>query len=389
MKITEVKTILVGSTSTREKWKNWVFVKIDTNEGIVGVGEATVEGKEKTVATAVEELARYLVGKDPFQIEQHWQTMYRSAFWRGGIILNSAISGVEQALWDIVGKKLDTPVYNLLGGPCRNKIRVYTHVSGGTPEELAENAVQLVKLGYTAVKFGPYGIIDERLDQRFKERHASIIKEAVTRVKAVRNAVGDDVDVMLDLHGRLNPYMAIALAKEFEEFKPLFFEEPVPPENVDALIKVASHTSIPIATGERLFTKFGFREVIEKQAVDIIQPDPSHAGGILECKKIAAMAEAHYISIAPHNPRSPVMTAVVLHLDACTPNFLIQEHVRDDKPPRNEVLVEPLVFEKGFMKLPTKPGLGIELNEKALAKYPFKAGDSPRLYREDDSITEW
>jgi len=376
MKITEVKTFLVHAGE-----RNWIFVKVYTDEGIEGIGEAYNTLKDRATEQAVHHLARWLIGQDPLRIEHLWQSMYRFSRFPLGTIEMGALSGLEHALWDIVGKAFGTPVYNLLGGRCRDKNRVYVHAGGQTPEELAQSAVSIVKMGYTALKFGPhprnYPLISEN----------ALIKEAVARVKAVREAVGDAVDICLDIHGIFfNPIAAAKIIRALEEYKPLFVEEPLLYENVDAWAKLAAHVNTSLATGERLFTRYGFRELLEKQAVDIIQPDPCACGGILETKKIAAMAEAYYVYVAPHNPMGPVATAVCAHIDASTPNFLIQEYIPDDRPPRSEVVVKPLEVEGGYLKLPTKPGLGLELNEEALGKYPYQPTFRGTAYHEDGSV---
>jgi len=362
LKIEDIKTYLVYDGYAR----NWCVVKVETDEGIYGLGEATLEGKAESVVAAVRELSSYLIGKDPFHVEHHWQVMYRGGFWIGGPIVLSAISGLEHALWDIIGKKLGQPVYNLLGGPCRDKIRVYTHVGGRTPEEFAERGRSLVQQGYAALKFDPI------LGPHWGTVKPEVFRNAVKITEALREAVGDDIALMVHEHGNLSPATAINLAKAVEPYSPFWFEEPVQPENVDAMAEVARATRIPIASGERLYTKFGFRELFEKRAVSVAQPDPCHAGGILECKKIAAMAEAYYISVAPHNPYGPIAVAVSVQLDACIPNFIIQEYASYHKGEHNDILVNPPVVEDGYIRLPTVPGLGIELNEDAIEKYPYK-----------------
>ncbi|MEM3047484.1 MAG: galactonate dehydratase, partial [Candidatus Bathyarchaeia archaeon] len=330
---------------------NWSFLKMYTDEGIVGYGEPVLEGRARTVEMAVRELSDYLIGQDPLRIEHHWQAMYRDAFYRGGPILTSAISGVEQALWDILGKHLNVPVYQLLGGTCRNRIRLYAHAHGGTPEQCAEAALRRVKQGFTAVKTVPFEatrIVDT----------PEAVRKAEAKIKAMREAVGDKVDIAVDCHGRLSPAMGVRMAKALEPYHLLFLEEPCLPENVDTMVTVARSTSTPIATGERLFTKWAFREVLEKQAASILQPDLSHAGGIFECRKIAAMAETYFAGIAPHCPLGPVALAACIQLDACTPNFLIQEHVTLGEG----ILKEPFQVRDGYIDLPTKPGLGVELD---------------------------
>lgn len=378
MKIKEVKTFTVFAES-----RNWVFVKIYTDEGVDGVGEASLEGKAEATVGAVSELSRYLVGKDPRDIEFHYQSMYRQAFWRGGPVLNSAISGVEQALWDILGKSLGVPVHRLLGGPCREKIRVYANIGGGdTPEQVAELAREAVEKGYNAIKLCPVA-------QARPLEGPQFLKNTVAIVKAAQEAVGEGVDILLDLHGRLSPAVAIQVAEELAPYRPFFLEEPCLPENVDALARIAHAVKTPIATGERLFTRFGFREVLEKQAAAVIQPDISHCGGIFEARKIAAMAEAYYVGVAPHNPLGPVCMAASLQLDACCPNFLIQEYRMHRVPGEEEMVEEPLVLENGYAPIPTKPGLGIELKEEEMLKYPYQPIDLPRLFHEDGAVADW
>ncbi len=355
-----MKTFLAGERKA-DKWRNWLFVKVETSNGLVGYGEGTLESREKTVETAVLELKRYLVGKDPTEIERHWQAMYRGTFWKGGPVLCSAISGVEQALWDILGKSLGCPVYKLLGGPSRDKVKAYTHVSGLTPEDLAKNSKQIVAKGFKALKFlteGANAYTVSGIPSRHDVMKRSPIKETVARVAAVRNAVGEKIDLMLDAHGRLDPSTATILAKELEPYNLLFFEEPVPPENVEMMAQVCAKSNVPIATGERIYTKFGFSSLLEKHGAQIIQPDVCHAGGILECKKIAALAECYYATVAPHNPNSPVATAASIHLDASIPNFLIQEMIPADTNPRKGLLKPPLKFEDGYLQLPADPAWG-------------------------------
>ncbi|WP_281888805.1 galactonate dehydratase [Paenibacillus sp. YYML68] len=363
----------------------WLILKTHTDEGICGFGEPIVEGKARTVEMAIKELEPVLLGQDPMQIEHLWQTMYRGAFYRGGPILVSAISGIEQSLWDIKGKAYNVPVYELLGGACRTKIRMYAHCRGESPEELAEAARKLKAQGFTAVKIGIDAPVLNVDSMAYVERQAA-------RLEAIRSATGPEMDIAIDFHGRVSPAMAIRLAKAFEPFYPMFLEEPCLPENVDAMVRIANSTSIPIATGERLYTRWGFREVIEKQAAVIVQPDLCHCGGILEAKKIAAMAELYYGSIAPHNPLGPISLASCLQLDACTPNFLIQEHPTLDEKWDLGVgyLKQPFVIEDGYIEVPKGPGLGIEVNEDFLREQQY-AGDweTPRYYYEDGSLAEW
>jgi galactonate dehydratase len=357
----------------------WLFLKMHTDEGLKGYGEPIVEGRALTVEAAVRELERYLVGKDPFEIERHWQAMYRGAFYRGGPVLTSAISGVEQAMWDILGKSLGAPVHQLLGGACRERIKVYAHVGGETPEECAENASTKVEEGFRALKTavpGPVRAVDT----------PAVVRGAAERIGAIRDAVGDCVDIGVDCHGRLSPAMAIMIARALEPYHPMFLEEPCLPENVDTMATVARSTPIPIATGERLFTKWGFREVLEKQAASILQPDPSHAGGILECKKIAAMAETYYAAVAPHCPLGPIALAACLQLDACTPNFLIQEQVTLGEG----YLERPFELKDGYVETPRGPGLGIELDDELVREKVYDGTwETPRLLHRDGSVADW
>ena len=357
----------------------WLFLKLKTDEGIIGYGEPILEGKARTVEMAVREFFEYLKGKDPRRIEHHWQAMYRWSFYRGGPIIMSAISGIEQALWDILGKYLGQPIYQLLGGAVRDKIKLYAGVGGETSEECVEKAEKRMKEGFKAIKIAPFDTM-RIVDIPRK------IKDAVEKVAAVREAVGDSVDIGIDCHGRLSPSMAILAAKELEPYHPMFLEEPCLPENVDAMVRVARSTSIPIATGERLFTRWGFREILEKQAASILQPDLCHAGGIFECRKIAAMAEVYYAAIAPHNPLGPIALAACLQLDACTPNFLIQEHATLGEG----YLKRPFKLEDGYVRVPNEPGLGIELDEDAVMEKRYEGNwQNPQLLHEDGSVADW
>jgi galactonate dehydratase len=371
MKITRLETLFVKP--------RWLFLKVHTDEGIVGLGEPVVEGRAQTVAAAVHEIGRYLIGQDPRRIEHHWQAIYRGQFYRGGPVLCSAISGIEQALWDITGKWLSQPAYQLLGGATRDKIRMYGWLSGETYGDYIESAKVNADAGFTALKVGLVGTF-QPVDTPAR------VEEAARRFAAIREAVGPEVDVGVDFHGRCSPAMAIRLAQAMEPYQPMFIEEPVLPENVDALVRVARSTSIPIATGERLFTKWGYREVLEKGAAAILQPDLSHAGGILECKKIAAMAECYYAALAPHCPLGPIALAACLQLDACIPNFLAQEHVTLGQG----YLKQPFEVVDGHIRLPTGPGLGVELDEEALAdKLHDGSWETPKLWHDDGSVADW
>lgn len=368
----------------------WLFLKIMTDEGLVGWGEPIVEGRAETVRAAVEELSEYLIGKDPFTIEDHFQVLYRGGFYRGGPILSSAISGIEQALWDIKGKALGVPVYELLGGCARDKVRVYGWIGGDRPHDVAESAKAQIETGLTAVKMNANSEL-HYIDSSVK------IDAAVARLATVREVVGPNVGIAIDFHGRAHKGMAKALARELEPYRPMFIEEPVLPENVEALREVAHHTTIPIALGERMYTRWDFKNVITGGYVDIVQPDLSHAGGILEVRKISAMAEAFDVGVAPHCPLGPIALAASLQLDACTPNTFIQEqslniHYNEGND-LLDYLENPSVFlyEEGFVSVPTGPGLGIEINERKVRE-AAKIGHnwrSPVWRNEDGTVAEW
>ncbi len=376
LKITKLETILVKP--------RWLFLKIHTNAGIVGLGEPLVEGRALTVATAIKEIEPYLVGKDPRPVAHHWQAIYRHAFYRGGPVLTSALSGIDQALWDIKGKALGVPVYELLGGPTRNKVRVYAHA--GTPEVMR---AQMAK-GFTAFKTGPQGSYSKAFPggnnfHRYIEPPAEV-DYIVERFAELRKAVGDKADIAIDFHGRVSPALAKVLIKKLEQYNPMFIEEPINCQDHDIMAEIARGTHIPIATGERVFTKWGFREVLEKKAATILQPDLCHAGGITECRLIAGMAEAHYATIAPHNPLGPISLAAGVQLSASIPNFLIQEQVSLGEG----YVKKPLTVTNGYLDLPTAPGLGVELDENAMADKIGHDWTNPQTYDGfDGSVTDW
>ena len=371
MKITRLETFLVRP--------RWLFLKVHTDTGLVGWGEPAVEGWSRTVAAAVEDIGRYLVGKDPRRIEHHWQAIYTGGFYRGGPVLTSALSGIEQALWDITGKALGASVHELLGGRVRDRIRVYAHVGGKTCEAYAQAGRDCLDRGFTAVKTCPLGAV------RFLESEP-FVREVVARVAALREAVGEAVDIGIDFHGRPSPAMAVRLCEALAPLRPLFIEEPCPPDDVAALAEIARRTSVPIAAGERLFTRWGFREVLERRAAAVLQPDVSHAGGILEVRKIAAMAEAYGAALAPHCPLGPVALAACLQVDACTPNVLCQEQVCLGEG----YLERPFAVADGCVEVPAGAGLGIEVDEEALAgKLYDGAWRTPLLAHDDDSPADW
>lgn len=361
MKIIDVKTFIVDCFRT-----NWVFVKVYTDKGIDGVGEGTLEYKEHALAAAIEHLKSYLLGKDPRNIEKIYAECYRDAYWRGGVVLMSALSAIEMALWDILGKSLDVPVYQLLGGKVRDKIRIYANgwfAGAKEPEEFAAAAKKAAERGITALKWDPFG-------KSFMQISNADFKKAIACIKAVREAVGDEVDLLIEGHGRFDVPTGIKIAKALEPFNIMWFEEPVPPNNLEALKAVRDKSPVPISAGERLYTRYDYLNLFKDRCADFIQPDVSHAGGIMELKKIAAMAEAHYIPFAPHNPSGPVACAATLQLAACCPNFLILEIMLTDVDYRKFITNENLKFEDGCILIGDKPGLGIELNEEECLKHP-------------------
>jgi galactonate dehydratase len=369
----------------------WLFLKISTDDGLVGWGEPIVEGRADTVRAAVEEMSEYLIGKDAGRIEDLWQVLYRGGFYRGGPILSSAISGIEQALWDIKGKRLGVPIYELLGGAVRDKMRVYSWIGGDAPADVAQHARARVEAGYTALKMNGTAEM-EWIDSALK------IQEAAERIAAVREAVGYGVGIGVDFHGRVHKGMAKQLVKELEPYKLLFIEEPVLPENNEALVEIARHTSTPIATGERMFTRWAYKNLLAQGGVDIIQPDLSHVGGIWEARKIAAMAEAYDVAVAPHCPLGPITLAASLQLDFCTPNAFIQEqsleiHYNQSSEDLLGYLVDPSVFhyEDGYVKILTRPGLGIEINEEQVRERARLGHQwrNPLWRNADGSLAEW
>ena len=368
----------------------WLFLRIETSDGLVGWGEPVVEGRVKTVRGAVEELMDdFLLGEDPMPVEDHWQRLYRGGFYRGGPVLMSAIAGIDQALWDIRGKAFDAPVYELLGGPVRDRVRVYQWVGGDRPAGVAEAAREKVDAGFTALKMNATPEL-RRIDT------PAAVDSVGERLATVRDEVGPDVDIGVDFHGRVAKSMTKRLADVLEPHDPFFIEEPVLPEQNEFLPQLAAHTSIPIATGERMYSRWDFKEVFESGAVDVIQPDLSHAGGITETHKIASMAEAYDVALAPHCPLGPVALASCLQVDACSPNALIQEQSLDIHYNEGgdvlDYLSDPSVFEyeDGYVSLPDEPGLGVEPDEETLRKRAGHDDWHNPIWRHDDgSVAEW
>jgi galactonate dehydratase len=363
------------------------LVKVTTDTGLVGWGETTLEGKPRSVAAAVEELADYLIGKDPLAIEHHWQHIYRSAFFRGGPVLMTALSGIDQALWDIAGKHYGAPVYRLLGGPVRERVRVYAHwgihdLSEAGLEAARARLERLRASGYTAFKSGPAG------PWRGHEPPA-VVDAFVRRAYLMREWVGPEVELAFDFHGKMTPALAIEICHELKGMRPLFVEEPVPQENVEALKRVTDSVPVPIATGERLLTRWDFREVCERHAAAYLQPDVSHVGGISELKRVANLAEVYYMHLAPHCAIGPVALAAALHVDAAVPNFLIQEQI--DQSLGDGLLTAPWEVRDGHIALPTAPGLGIEVDAREAEQhraYTEELGGE-YYYASDGSVADW
>ncbi len=363
MKIIDIKTFVVDCFRT-----NWVFVKVYTDEGIDGVGEGTLEYKEQALVGAIEHIRSYLIGKDPLTIEKHFHDIYRDAYWRGGAVLMSALSAVEMALWDILGKSLGVPVYQLLGGKVNDDCRIYINgwfAGAKTPEEFGEKAKAAVKRGVTAMKWDPFG-------KSYLQISNKELDNALRCIAAVREAVGNEADLLIEGHGRFDVPTGIKIARELEAFKPMWFEEPVPPNNLEALKAVRDKSPVAISAGERLYTRYDYNPLFEMRACDYIQPDISHAGGIMELKKLAAIAEAKYIPFAPHNPSGPVANAATLQLAACCPNFAILEIMYSDVAYRKDITDEQLIYRDGRIQISDRPGLGIELNEEACLAHPYR-----------------
>lgn len=368
----------------------WLFLKITTDEGIVGWGEPVIEGKAHTVKAAVEELMETLIGKDPLRIEDHWNMLYRSGFYRGGPILMSAIAGIDQALWDIKGKFYQAPIYDLMGGACRDLIRVYSWIGGDRPADVGKAAKEVVETGFTAIKMN--GTEELQYIDSYEK-----IDQAIERIATVREAVGNGVGIAIDFHGRVHKPMAKVLAKELEPFRPMFLEEPVLSENNEALKEIARHTHIPIATGERMYSRWDFKNILAEGYVDIFQPDVSHAGGITEVKKIASMAEAYDIALAPHCPLGPIALAACLQIDATSHNAFIQEQSLGIHYNQGNDILDYIKdrnvfdYKDGYVKIPKGPGLGIEIDEDYVRERAKEGHNwkNPIWRHDDNSIAEW
>ena len=361
MQITNVRTIFADQ---------YLFVEVDTDAGITGLGESGSWGFLEASAAAVNTFKRYLVGQDPLRIEHHWQYLYRWSHFRGSAVMG-ALSAIDIALWDIAGKHFGVPSYQLLGGKVRDKARVYYHVFGETKEELIAGCAEARELGFTAVgHLTPF--LDDSRDIPYFKTHVDMIEDAVETVAAYRQAVGRDVDLCIEIHRRLTPSEAIVLGRGIEPYHPFFYEDPVTPDNFDEMALVASKIGIPIATGERLFSIWEFQALLQRGAVQFVRPDVCMVGGLSHAKKIAALAEAFHVQVVPHNPLSPVSTAACIQLAACIPNFALQEYPKgEDESPKSEIVKRPLAQENGFLIVPDAPGIGIELAEDAAERHPY------------------
>lgn len=373
MNISDVRVFPVGS---------FVYVKIITDEGLYGIGEASLSGRSLTVVNALEHLKPLLVGQDATRIEHIWQDIFRGTFWRGGPVLQSALAGIDIALWDLAGKALDVPTYRLLGGATRDKVLVYRHVGGSTPEELIENSQRLLEEGWKVLRISPLDGIENGFDPK------RAILRGVEHFSALRRAIGEAVEIIFEVHTRLTPIRAIELCNALVDYRPFFVEDPIRSENPASFATLRTHTNVPLGTGEQLTTKWAFRELIEQELIDYLRVDICHSGGITEGKKIAALGEVHYEELACHYTSSPVSTAAMLHLNLSVPNCAVQEYA-PPAPWMNEVIQHDLSTEAGYLVRSDAPGLGVDLNEEAAAAYPHAPGEPPHWRREDGSVQDW
>jgi len=387
MKITKITSTVVNA-----RMRNWVIVRVFTDvPGLIGIGEATVEFQARAVVGAIEDLSQLIVGRDPREIEKNWQILYRHPFFKGGAVTMSAISGIDQALWDISAKDLNVPLYRILGGLARDRVRMYDHLGGGSSDAVydsdstasfSEKMKKSISDGFTAVKIlavpktAPLGGAEQL-------RHAGDL------MAAAREAAGPDVDIMIDFHGRTTAAQAIAYSKVLAPYNPLFLEEVVQPDQVEAMKVARAGISVPLAAGERLLTRADFLPILEAGLIDVAQPDVCHAGGVTELRRIAALCETYGVNMAPHNPLGPIATMVNVHLGLTIPNFLIQEVMRSDVPWRNEVFKGVSEIKDGFIYPPTAPGIGVDIDEVLAAKYPFQAVTPTQWFHQDGSVADW
>jgi galactonate dehydratase len=374
VKITQIETFKCWA-----EWKNWLFVKVTTDEGLYGWGEASLAGAIEAVEKTIQELGAVLIGQDPGGVERLWHTMYHAWRWRGGAIQTTAQAGLDIALWDLEGKRLGVPVYRLLGGPFRQRVRCYAShwlIGADTPEKAAEGAREALRRGFTAFKFSPFN------QERLRENEAKSIADAARLMQAAREAAGPDVEIFVECGEKLSPRTAVLAAAAFAPYRPGWFEEPLPSENAAAMVRLQRELSVPIATGERLLTRWEFRELIENGGCKIIQPDLTHGSGITEARRIAWLADTHYITVAPHNSAGPIGTLAAMHLAAAIPNFLILEQMEGERPLRDSLCTEPVRYAGGFFELPTTPGLGTDLRldvirERGSRPVPIRQSSEP------------
>ena len=360
----------------------FVYVKIRTDEGLYGLGEASLSGRSLAVVAALEHLEPVLVGQDASRIEHIWQDIFRGTFWRGGPVLQSALAGIDIALWDLAGKALNVPTYRLLGGATRDRVLVYRHVSGGTPEELAERGREMVEQGWRVLRISPIDTISGDFNS------SRAIRRGVEHFSALRRAVGDDIEVIFEVHTRLTPPAAIELCNAIADLRPFFVEDPIRSENPGSFATLRAHTPVPLGTGEQLTTKWAFRELIEQELIDYLRVDICHTGGITEGKKLAAMAEVHYQELACHYTASTLSTAAMLHLNLSIPNCAVQEYA-PPPPWMDEIIPHQLQTRDGYLLRPETPGLGIDIDEAAAARHPHTPAEPPHLRREDGSVQDW
>lgn len=387
MKITKITTTVVNA-----KMRNWVVVRVYTDvAGLIGIGEATVEFQARAVVGAVEDLAPLLIGRDPREIERNWQILFRHPFFKGGVVTMSAISGIDQALWDISAKDLNVPLWRMLGGLARDRVRMYDHLGGGnsdavynsdTVNSFEEKMKLSIKDGFTAVKI-------LAVPQSAPLGDAARLRHAGELMATARKAAGPDVDIMIDFHGRTTAAMAIQYAEVLAPYNPLFLEEIVQPDQNEALKRARAKIKVPLAAGERLLHRTEFLPLLEDGLIDVAQPDVCHAGGITELRKISALCDTYGVTMAPHNPLGPIATMVNVHLGLTTPNFLIQEVMRSDVSWRSEVFSGVPDIKDGHIYPPTAPGIGVEMDEKEAAKHPFVSGNPVQWFHNDGSVADW
>ena len=378
MKITDIETLFLD---------RYLIIQVHTDSGLVGLGESGAWGYLEASAAAVETFKRYLIGQDPLRIEHHWQSMYRWSHFRGAAIMG-ALSAIDIALWDIAGKHFGVPCYQLFGGRVRDKVRVYYHVFGQTRQEQIEGCLAAKARGFTAIgHLNP--MLDEGRETTYFKTHAFKMEDTIETVRQYRQSLGNEVDLCIEIHRQLTPAEAIVLARGIEPFHPFFYEDPILPDNFDAMALVANNIHIPIATGERLHTIYEFEMLLKRGAVQYVRPDVCMAGGLSHSKKIAALAEAHHVGVVPHNPLGPVSTAACVQLAACIPNFAIQEYPRgEDEFPKKAMVKEPLQLEDGFLIVPDRPGIGIELADDVKEKVPYKPRPVRTRLHRDGSVVD-